>query len=327
MIHGLPLLLSHSVSEIYQDSQLFSGTLFLLVVSSQPILYLFKSSHFEVFYYLHVLNYILIMYIAILHEAELIFLFGLLWLIDISIRYLYTNRQIEIQLQVSPCQQFVELNYVSSYVYKPSQYAFIMIPDVSFFESHPFSYVSTVNNTIKHVIKVQGSWTRHLRDIAKIRTKLHGFVEAPYGGLPWSLQDFKVIVMISGGIGCTPNISILQQLTQLHAQGFRFLRIEFLWTLREKDMDLVDMVGLPSLMEAFLADTEAGDVSIASAPNDVINTELYFTQSRILNGIGMEPECKKFSGMVKEFSQRLNVSESLTRVALFAESQVISPIF
>ena len=87
------------------------------------------------------------------------------------------------------------------------------------------------------------------------------------------------------------------------------------------------MVGLPSLMEAFLADTEAGDVSIASAPNDVINTELYFTQSRILNGIGMEPECKKFSGMVKEFSQRLNVSESLTRVALFAESQVISPIF
>lgn len=318
MIHGLPLLLNHSMSEIYEDSQLFSGCALLVILSIQPVLYLMKSSHFEVFYYIHIINYISIMYIAVLHEAELIFLFGVLWLMDIFIRYLYTSTPIEIHLKTSSCEQFVELSYVSILPHQPSQYAFLMLPDISYFESHPFSYVSSSSDhMIKHIIKVQGSWTRLLRDLAKHQSKVYGFVESPYGGLPWPLQRFKVVVLISGGIGCTPNISILKQLAHLHSQGHRFLRIEFLWTLREKDATLIDMVNLAALSTAFHTDAEK---AISSGDNEsTLNAEIYFTQPRSLNNNDVAPPS---SNGISQFSKRLAVCESLNRVSTFAEAMV-----
>ena len=321
MIHGLPLLWNHSVSELYEDSQLLTGSLLLLILCIQPMLYLLKTSNFETFYYVHIVNYVSIMYIAVLHEAELIFLFGVLWLIDIFIRYVYTSTQIEIQLKLSSCQQFIELSYAATSPYKASQYAFLMLPDISYFESHPFSYVSSsTDHLVKHIVKVQGSWTRKLRDLAKSQAKIHGFVESPYGGLPWPLQRFKVFVLISGGIGCTPNISILKQLVHLEAQGHRFLRIEFLWTLRERDANLIDMVDIPTL--STLSDTERGTSSADSAhPETTLNTEIYFTQPRSLNR--SDSDSPSFNG-IRHFSRRLDISESLSRVAKYAEAQVHS---
>ena len=124
--------------------------------------------------------------------------------------------------------------------YNPGQFVFIrfLISQVSN-ESHPFSISSALahdNNSIKVMIKKSGDYTSTMNLLKKDDVAI---LEGPYG----NFMDKRVyiannpLVMLAGGIGITPMLSILR--SQRIRQPTR--RIVLVWALTQKnELMLVD---------------------------------------------------------------------------------------
>jgi len=95
--------------------------------------------------------------------------------------------------------------------YLPGQFGFIRILDKSISgEEHPFSFTSEPTNkqTISMTIKNLGDWTA---DVLQIKPGSKARLTGPYGRLsPLLYKNDKTVVLIAGGIGITPMISILR---------------------------------------------------------------------------------------------------------------------
>jgi len=95
--------------------------------------------------------------------------------------------------------------------YLPGQFGFIRIQGEGISgEEHPFSLTSEPTNkeTISMTIKNLGDWTA---DIQRIKPGSRAFVTAPYGRFsPLLYPKDKAVVMIAGGVGITPMLSILR---------------------------------------------------------------------------------------------------------------------
>lgn len=116
--------------------------------------------------------------------------------------------------------------------YKAGDYFFIRFQkgaDITK-EAHPFSASSAItkqyNNTIEFMIKEAGNWTRMLTNIkvGDIAT-----LEGPYGDyFPKEVRiSDKPYVLIGGGIGLTPNLSILRAEIDKESQR----KIHLVWAL------------------------------------------------------------------------------------------------
>lgn len=94
--------------------------------------------------------------------------------------------------------------------FKVGQFVFIKIKDKSFSkEQHPFSIISNPQEEcIILGIKQSGDYTSSLSNL-NIGTKIK--LEGPYGGF-WNLKSHKDKLIIAGGIGITPFISMLANL-------------------------------------------------------------------------------------------------------------------
>lgn len=95
--------------------------------------------------------------------------------------------------------------------YIPGQFAFITpvsahVPK----EEHPFTLSSTPSrpDTLKFVIRSQGDWTSKINRLKPGETV---FIDGPYGLFSHMvLSDSEPIIMIAGGIGITPMLSMLR---------------------------------------------------------------------------------------------------------------------
>jgi len=95
--------------------------------------------------------------------------------------------------------------------YKVGQYIFINVPKINIHEWHPFSVASSpFNDEIEIYIKSLGNWTRNLHKLAQKEAYLTLRVDGPYGNLNLNYQRYPKILLIAGGIGITPVLSILQ---------------------------------------------------------------------------------------------------------------------
>lgn len=110
-------------------------------------------------------------------------------------------------------------------------------------EPHPFSTSSAVtnefSNTIQFMIKEAGDWTKAL---ANVKEGDIATLEGPYGDFfPKYVQesDEKEVpfVLLGGGIGLTPNLSVLRHEMEKNSQR----EIHLVWGLSyEEDMFMVD---------------------------------------------------------------------------------------
>jgi len=95
--------------------------------------------------------------------------------------------------------------------YLPGQFGFVRIKaDGISGEEHPFSLTSEPTNkeSISMTIKNLGDWTA---DTELIKPGSRAFVTAPYGRFsPLLYPKDKAVVMIAGGVGITPMLSILR---------------------------------------------------------------------------------------------------------------------
>ncbi|KZV27566.1 ferric-chelate reductase [Dorcoceras hygrometricum] len=99
--------------------------------------------------------------------------------------------------------------------YNPTSILFLHVPSVCKLQWHPFTVTSNSNlepQTLSVAIKSQGSWTQKLYTQLSSMDHLEVSSEGPYGPASSHFLSHESLVMISGGSGITPVISILRDI-------------------------------------------------------------------------------------------------------------------
>jgi len=95
--------------------------------------------------------------------------------------------------------------------YKAGQYVFLQVPQISFFQWHPFTVSECIGKVFKLHIKTDGDWTSKLRELKDAKDLKIG-VDGPYGAPAQRFYDFDQAIIIGSGIGVTPFSGILNDL-------------------------------------------------------------------------------------------------------------------
>ncbi|XP_047179761.1 ferric reduction oxidase 2-like [Vigna umbellata] len=187
-----------------------------------------RRKAFEVFFYTHYL-YILFILFFIFHVgfsyACTMLPAFYLFLVDRYLRFLQSRYQVPlISARLLPCQT-LQLNFSKSHglTYSPTSIMFINIPSISKLQWHPFTITSNSNlepEVLSVVIKGEGTWSQklyHLLSTPSAIDHLSVSVEGPYGpaSTNYLRYDYDTLVMVSGGSGITPFISIVRELLYL----------------------------------------------------------------------------------------------------------------
>ncbi|WVZ05306.1 hypothetical protein V8G54_018652, partial [Vigna mungo] len=185
-----------------------------------------RRKAFEVFFYTHYL-YILFILFFIFHVgfsyACTMLPAFYLFLVDRYLRFLQSRYQVPlISARLLPCQT-LQLNFSKSHglTYSPTSIMFINIPSISKLQWHPFTITSNSNlepEVLSVVIKGEGTWSQKLYQMLSTPSAIDHLsvsVEGPYGPASTNYLRYDTLVMVSGGSGMTPFISIIRELLYL----------------------------------------------------------------------------------------------------------------
>jgi predicted ferric reductase len=115
--------------------------------------------------------------------------------------------------------------------YIPGQFAFLTLESESISsEEHPFTISSTPTRpgTLQFTMRCRGDWTRR---IGRLRPGDKALVDGPYGLFSHLARtETREIIMIAGGIGITPMLSMVRYMADVGDQR----RIRLLWSNRTK---------------------------------------------------------------------------------------------
>lgn len=218
---------------IYLAGEITLITGLVIWISSLPVV---RRKRFDVFYYMHHL-YIVFLVFFLLHAGDRhfymvfpgVFLFGLDKLLQLT-----QSRPLTQILSASIFPgKVIELTLPkdSRLKYTPTSILFIKIQTISKFHWHPFSITSSssVNDrTISVMIKCEGRWTNSVYDLlhqeidSPHQTKcIDVAVEGPYGPVSFDFVRYDGLLLIGGGIGITPILSILQEVASASRGGLK----------------------------------------------------------------------------------------------------------
>lgn len=102
--------------------------------------------------------------------------------------------------------------------YTAGQHIFLQVPQISFFQWHPFTISFCRGNKMMVHIKTDGDWTSKLRQlggpsgVSAIQVGING----PFGAPAQRFYDFRHSIVIGAGIGITPFSAILADLQHNH---------------------------------------------------------------------------------------------------------------
>ncbi|RDY12944.1 Ferric reduction oxidase 2, partial [Mucuna pruriens] len=231
--HGLGYIIfwdkTHQISEILKWNKVgvsnVAGAVSLLagLIMWAATLPSIRRKAFELFLYTHYL-YIVFVVFFVLHvgfSSSCIVLPGFyLFMIDRYLRFLQSQQKIRLlSARVLPCEA-VELNFAKNLelCYAPTSIIFINVPSISKLQWHPFTITScsdTDSDTLSVVLKNSGSWSNTLYQklsSSPPMSHLDVSIEGPYGPASTFNSRHEMLVLVSGGSGITPFISIIRSL-------------------------------------------------------------------------------------------------------------------
>ncbi|CAI0472264.1 unnamed protein product [Linum tenue] len=193
-----------------------------------------RRKMFELFFYTHYL-YIVFVVFFVFHVGFTYACYMLpgfyLFLVDRYLRFLQSRRHVRLlSARILPAAgQTLELSFSKSpgLKYSPTSVLFLNVPGISKLQWHPFTVTSNSSletDELSVVIKGEGKWTKKLYEMVSSSAAAdHHFdvsVEGPYGPASTDFLRHETLVMISGGSGIAPFISIIRDLifTSSHLQ-------------------------------------------------------------------------------------------------------------
>ncbi|KAL6409176.1 hypothetical protein AUP68_05547 [Ilyonectria robusta] len=199
----------------------------IMFLTALPIV---RRRFFEVFYFTHGL-FIVFTIGALIHAAhgpEFLLPGLLLWAVDRAIRFAYNFRRIEIQHITSYEGGVTKFKVKGLRNASPGQIVWLQLPKISFVNWHPFTVASAPNDPEQvAVIAVRGlgGFTKAVQYAGSNGADGHSMhptsdssrmmdtrpkmrLDGPYGvgRIPWG--KLPLTVLVAGGIGITPGISI-----------------------------------------------------------------------------------------------------------------------
>jgi NADPH oxidase len=124
--------------------------------------------------------------------------------------------------------------------HQSGMYAFIQIPAIRRFEWHPFTITSRPNDAyLEFHIQKEGRWTAELHHRVSDVTKLYLLqvkVDGPYTRVPSTYVPNKsssILMLIGGGIGVTPMMSIIKGLAAVELSCEIPERVFLYWVVRD----------------------------------------------------------------------------------------------
>lgn len=197
----------------------------------------FRRLHFEWFYYVHHLFVLVLFFVCLHYDGAIIYLIPgvAIYTIDKLMGLVaYKNCAIAKTEMVSSDVLEVSFGIADTVRYKAGQYVFVNVPSVSHLQWHPYSLTSTPNANpgklffhIKEAGESEQSWTRRVVEAGR-SGQLKMRIDAFYGDYSEELQTKKAVVLIGGGIGITPMMSLGMDLVATDPD----LPITVLWVCR-----------------------------------------------------------------------------------------------
>ncbi|KAI9893764.1 MAG: hypothetical protein M1814_005980 [Vezdaea aestivalis] len=234
--------------------------LWIMALTSVSII---RRHGFELFYYLHAL-FILFVIGALIHAthaAEFIVPGLALWVIDRMIRFSHNFRKIEVVSTSQYPGDLTKFTVRGVPRHNPGQIAWIQIPGVSFLNWHPFTVVSSpTEGESTFAIRGLGGYTKKVQSLALQTPPTHFSkelpnpaskttlppqpklrVDGPYGVGRTLWGGHPITVLVAGGVGLTPGLSIAFHILALSRQRVRSAptslpphrsHIHILWTVK-----------------------------------------------------------------------------------------------
>ncbi|KAL7107066.1 hypothetical protein ACP275_06G030800 [Erythranthe tilingii] len=189
-----------------------------------------RRKMFELFFYVHHL-YIpyLVFYMFHVGVAYLCMIIPgiFLFIIDRYLRFLVSKRRTRLVSSRLLPNRTMELTFAKSpeLEYNPTSTLFVHVPSVCKLQWHPFTIISSSNletDKLSVVIKSQGNWTEKLyRQLSTSPDHLQVSTEGPYEPASFHFLSRESLVMISGGSGITPFISIIREIISMSTESGR----------------------------------------------------------------------------------------------------------
>ncbi|XP_074291536.1 ferric reduction oxidase 4-like isoform X2 [Silene latifolia] len=197
-----------------------------------------RRKSFEVFFYTHQLyalaTLFYVIHIGVAWTCQIlpgIFLFTL----DRFLRFLQSRSNARlISARLLPSGT-VEMTFRKSpgVHYGVTSNLFVKAPKISKLQWHPFTVISNENmdpDTLSIAFNTGGSWTTKMeKQLSSSLDRLEVSVEGPYGPASTSFLEHESLVLICGGSGITPFISIIREIIhRSNTQGSHIPRVQLI---------------------------------------------------------------------------------------------------
>lgn len=264
----------------YENDVNLTGTLALLCMAALIIpssISILRRWFFEFWYVPHVILAMGALVLALIHGSTAVIFAIAWWVIDLGARYILMTGYIypkKASIRNLP-GDIVELSFAKpeKFNYSPGQFVMIALPKIGFAAFHPFTVSSSPHQDIVTIhAKVLGKWTRKLQKLAENETEVSFMMEGAYGSLNIDVNDrerYKMVLLLSGGIGMTPMYSIGNDLLhQMMNEGRDIRSLRFVWSVKSLDI-------LTAMKDH--GTRNPGPTVLDTEKNDVLKLDIYLT--------------------------------------------------
>jgi len=214
----------------------FLTLLFIVIMTAFSIPWI-RRNKFEWFYYTHHLFILVFLFICLHYKGAIIYLIPGIAVYAVDklmalLSYLKTAPAKTRMLSSSVVEIAFEIR--QDITYEAGDYVFLNVPEVSFLEWHPFSLTSAPSvdgNRVFFHLKDSGSWTKQVieaaakKDDGTLQVRLDGFYGA--NDVHKQLRNKDGVVLVGGGIGITPMISLALEMCQTNT-----MPVTLFWVVR-----------------------------------------------------------------------------------------------